>query len=342
MEFTTLDGQSRASVLIPTYNRARDLRDTLGSLAGVRCQRPWEVIVIDNNSSDDTRKVVEDAAHRFPMGLSYVFEREQGRCAALNAGIAVARGEVILTTDDDVRFEPDWIESAIESLNEFECDYTGGKVLPIWSSPRPSWIPNHGGRHWAVLALLDYGNEPIEFGRQVPLGVNMAFRRRAFSVAGLWDNRLGRKAGTLLGQEVREWGLRARAAGLKGVYSPHMVIHHVIPSERLTKSYFRRWFHWHGISRAMLYDQSQIDMESPEATRHDYSKVPHIAGVPRYLYRTCARSFVRMLKAAAGSDPVARFENELWLWFFAGIVKQRWQDRRRYRDDIDTGQVRPA
>jgi GT2 family glycosyltransferase len=157
----------------------------------------------------------------------------------------------------------------------------------------------------------------------------MAFRRDAFSRAGLWDNRVGRKAGTLLGQEVREWGLRARAAGLRGFYAPRMMVRHVIPPERLSKRYFRRWFYWHGVSRAMLYENQRINMEAPEQTVLDYAAVPHIAGVPRYLFRTCVRSAFRMLSAATKREPVATFENELWLWFFAGIVKQRWRDTRR-------------
>jgi GT2 family glycosyltransferase len=316
------------SVIIATYNRADDLRETLRSIAGLSPSGAWEVIVVDNNSHDNTEAVVAEAASRFPVELRYVFEKEQGRCAAMNAGIRASRGEIIVTTDDDVRVEPGWLDAAGRALDNLGCDYVGGKVLPIWGSPRPGWLPNRGGRHWAVIALLDYGPEPVEFGKRVPIGVNMAFRRDAFARAGLWDNRVGRKAGTLLGQEVREWGLRAKAAGLRGFYVPDMIVHHIIPSDRLKKRYFRRWFYWHGISRAMLYEQARVDMEAPEESVLDFSKVPHIAGVPRYMYRSCLRMFAGMLKSALRGDQVATFENELWLWFFAGVVKQRWKDRR--------------
>ncbi|MGA9771362.1 MAG: glycosyltransferase family 2 protein [Blastocatellia bacterium] len=316
------------SVIIATYNRADDLRETLKSLAMLSPSDAWEVIVVDNNSRDHTKTVVTEAARWFPVELTYIFEKEQGRCAAMNAGIRVARGEIIVTTDDDVRVGPEWLDAARRALDNSSCDYVGGKVLPIWGSPRPDWLPNRGGRHWAVIALLDYGPDPIELGKRVPIGVNMAFRRDAFARAGLWDNRVGRKAGTLLGQEVREWGLRAKAAGLRGFYAPEMVVNHIIPSDRLKKRYFRRWFYWHGISRAMLYEQARVDMEAPEESTLDYSKVPHIAGVPRYMYRSCLRMIKDMLKAAFQGDRVATFENELWLWFFAGIVKQRWKDRK--------------
>ena len=317
------------SIVIPTYNRADELRETLASLAHLTPKGEWEVIVADNNSHDHTRAVVEEAAPNFPVALRYLFEPEQGRCAALNAGIRAAHGQIIVTTDDDVRVDANWLDEIANALEGLGCDYIAGRVLPVWSRSRPDWLPNRSGRHWAVIALLDYGSEPSELGKRAPLGVNMAFRRECFKRAGLWDNRLGRKAGTLLGQEVREWRLRAAAAGLRGYYSPAVVVNHVIPADRLTKRYFRRWFYWHGISRAMLYQQARINMESPEETTLDYSKVPHIAGVPRYLYRSCLRMVGDMLKAAARRDAVATFENELWLWFFAGIVKQRWKDRRK-------------
>lgn len=320
-------GRQSFSVVIATYNRAADLRGTLESLAGLRPDGEWEVIVVDNNSSDATREVVETAARTFPVALRYVFEREQGRSPALNAGIRLARGSIIATTDDDVRVDPDWLDRAAEGLARLQCDYVGGRVLPIWGAAPPAWLPNRGGKHWAVIALLDYGPEPVEFGSRVPLGVNMAFRRDAFDRAGLLDPQTGRKAGTLLGQEVREWCIRARAAGLRGFYVPGLAVRHIIPASRLNKAYFRRWFYWRGISRAMLYERSGLDMEAPEQTALDFRTVPHVFGVPRYLYRKALASAAACVRASVSRDAVAAFEHELWVWFFAGIVRQRLAHR---------------
>ena len=315
------------SVIIATYNRAEELVKTLESLKGLDSAEPWEVIIVDNNSSDNTRDVVLERVDSFPVPLRYVMEKEQGRSAALNAGIRLAKGEILAITDDDVRVNPDWLRNSAAALERLDCDYLGGKALPIWGGELPDWLPNRGGKHWGVIALLDYGEQPIEFGDKVPLGVNMVFRRECFDRAGLWDNTIGRKAGTLLGQEVREWAQRGRAAGLRGYYSPDLIVHHVIPGDRLTKKYFRRWFYWHGVSRAILYQNQGLDMESPESTALDFSQVPHIAGVPRYLYRTGIKKFFSIWSALARGDAIARFEDELWLWFFAGILRQRWKDR---------------
>ena len=100
------------SVVIATYNRAADLRSTLASLAGLHPDGAWEVIVVDNNSTDDTRRAVEEAARAFPVECRYLVERQQGRSPALNAGIRAARGEIVVTTDDDVRVPADWLNQA--------------------------------------------------------------------------------------------------------------------------------------------------------------------------------------------------------------------------------------
>ena len=104
------------SVIIPTYNRANDLRPTLSSLAEISSRDPWELIVVDNNSTDETGDVVRQAQSWFPVPLRYIFEGNQGRCAALNAGIIESTGEILVTTDDDVRVDEDWLDRAAEGL----------------------------------------------------------------------------------------------------------------------------------------------------------------------------------------------------------------------------------
>ena len=266
------------SLIIATYNRADYLRNTLVSLSALTTAESWEVIVVDNNSNDATRSVVEEAAGWFPVDLRYLFEPEQGKSAALNTAIRAARGEVLAFTDDDVQVETDWLDRAWEALERHGCDFVGGKVLPIWQGPRPEWLPDRGGQHWAVIALLDYGPEPIKLVNRSPLGVNMAIRREAFSRLGLWwDNRVGRQGNTLRGQEQREWCVRARAAGLKGFYTPDMIVHHIVPQDRLNKKYFRRWMYWNGISRSILYRMSGLDIEGREQAKPDPSEAAQVA-----------------------------------------------------------------
>jgi glucosyl-dolichyl phosphate glucuronosyltransferase len=317
----------KCSIVIPTFNRAGELRETLASLAAIQFAEPWEVVVADNNCTDDTPGVVREAAVRFPVPLKYVYEPVPGRCAALNAGIAHASGDLIVTIDDDVRVEANYLDQVQSSFARLGCDYIGGRVLPIWRGERPSWLPAHRSRHWAVIALVDEGMDPFEWTTMLPIGANFAATRRAFDLVGPWNNNVGRKAGTLLGQEVREWCLRAREKGMRGYYAPASVVWHVIHADRLNKKYFRRWFYWRGISRALMYQQRGLDMESPQRTSFDFKKMPHIAGVPRYLYRTALRTALAVTRALLRGDEMRAFEHELLLWMYAGIARQRWKDR---------------
>jgi hypothetical protein len=72
-------------------------------------------------------------------------------------------------------------------------------------------------------------------------------------------------------------------------------------------------------------------MEAPDESRLDFAKVPHVAGVPRYMFRTAASTMSAIARSALRRDPVATFEHELWLWFFAGVVRRRWTDRAERR-----------
>ena len=315
------------SIVIPTYNRADELQRTLASLAQVTCAETWEVVVADNNCTDNTSAVVREAAVTLPVPLTYVSEKVPGRCAALNAGIAHASGDLIVTIDDDVRVAPDYLEQVGHAFATLKCDFIGGRVHPLWRGERPSWLPARRTRHWAVIALLDEGVEPFEWTTLLPIGANMAFTRHAFELTGPWNNTVGRKAGTLLGQEVREWCIRAREKGLRGFYAPNVLVQHVIHADRLTKKYFRRWFYWRGISRAKLYQQHGLDMECPQRRAIDFSNVAHVLGIPRYLYRTAATTALQMIKARLRGDETSAFEHELMVCMYAGIARQRWRDR---------------
>jgi len=131
---------------------------------------------------------------------------------------------------------------------------------------------------------------------------------------------------------VREWCIRARAAGVTGWYIPEMVVQHIIPASRLNKAYFRRWFYWRGVSRAMLYQKSGLNMESPEDTRVDPRTFPHVFGVPRYMFRKACRIAARFAINTIRGDGTAAFEQEIWMCFFAGILRQRFRDRQNKAD----------
>jgi glycosyltransferase involved in cell wall biosynthesis len=315
-----------ATVLIATYNRATFLDRTLDSIRELRVRpgRRWEVIVVDNNSTDDTRGVVERHARDFPVRLRYLFEGRQGRSNALNAGVAAAAGSIIAMTDDDVCVEPQWLDAACDALGDGAKDlaYAGGPVRPLWESPPPAWLDLTRGDLWGTIAIQDHGDRPFvyEEARKVPLGANMAARRELFDAAGLFRTDLGRTNGrVLLGQEVPELLMRARAAGFRGVYAPSMEVHHHVPSSRLTRRYFRRWWFGKGISRAAL-DRLQPVTE----LGLDLRATPHVLGLPRYMYGSAARDAARCALNVLRGRAAEAFRHEMMLAFFAGYARARW------------------
>ena len=317
------------SVVICTANRASELRSTLESLSTVRPPGTVELVVVDNNSTDNTRRVVEGAGATFPFPVRYLFEGEQAKYAALNTGIRASRGLVVAATDDDARFETDWLERALNGLVVHGAGFVGGPVRPLWAAPKPAWLDDRSSMYQKVIAILDYGPDVREFGHGVawPLGVNVAYRREVFERVGLFDTRLGRKLGTLRNQAQREWHLRARAAGVRGVYIPDMIVHHVIPPERLQKRYFRRWLYWNGISRAIMYREGGYDIEEPDLENPPNAGARQLFGVPSPLWWKAARSLRSLAWHRLNRHTREALKHELWLCSFAGVARQRWADR---------------
>jgi len=311
------------TLLIATYNRAELLDETLTSIRALRVRtgRHWEILVVDNNSTDETRAVVERQSRDFPAALRYLFEARQGRSSALNTGIAAASGDVIAMTDDDVRVEAGWLEAACEAFEDPSIAYAGGPVVPIWDAPAPRWLDLTRGDLWGTIAIQNHGEAPFlyEEKRKVPLGANMAARRSLFSSIGGFRADLGRSNGrVVMGQEVPELLVRARAAGLRGVYLPAMRVHHHIPAKRLTRSYFRTWWYGKGISRSALER-----MQPVTELGVDLRETPHLLRVPRYMYGTALRDFSGWIKNMALGRTADAFRHEMMLTFFAGYFRAR-------------------
>ena len=319
-----------ATVLIATYNRAALLDETLTCLARMRVSPTlqWDAIVIDNNSSDDTRQVVERHIAHFPVRLRYLFEPAQGRSSALNAGIRQAEGRVLAFTDDDVRIADGWLDAATAPLvgPDASLAYTGGPVRPIWGATPPRWLDLQRGDLWGTIAIQNHGSEMFvyEERRKVPLGANMAVRRDVFDRVGGFRPDLGRTGGRLLlGQEVPELLLRVRAAGLRGLYVPAMEVHHHIPARRLTRRYFRSWWFGKGVSRASLER-----MQPVTELGVDLRDTPHVLGVPRFMYGSALRDVMGMLRERLLGRPETSFRHQMMVAYFAGYVWARWRERR--------------
>lgn len=231
----------QASVIVCTYNRSGLLRMTLDALAAqqVSTDISWEVIVVDNNSRDDTRDVVDNARLAFPR-LRYEFQGQQGLSHARNLGIERARGVYLLFTDDDVCPEPDWLETIVLAMQEEDCDACGGYIAPIWERSPPPWLTE---RFYGFLALKTDKDKQYDVHAlaEAPFGANMAFRRDVFDRIGNFDTKRGRIGNVLASGE--EWDLfdRMLAKGMRIIFVPEARVHHRVEAYRTYRRYFIRW-----------------------------------------------------------------------------------------------------
>lgn len=225
------------TVAIPTYNRAPLLRQTLEGLARQDFpEAEFEVLVIDNNSRDDTAAVVRSFAGARPAPR-HVLETAQGLDHARNRAIAEARGEIVLFGDDDILTEPDWISRMVAPFAEdrgHRVGAVGGEVVPVFPDGLPAWLE---GAHRPLRFRPDAG--PLEAG-QTPMGANLAFRRRVFAEHGLFHTDLDRQGARLFGGGDGEMIRRLRSAGLHIWFQPAAAVRHQIPASRLTFSYAAR------------------------------------------------------------------------------------------------------
>src|SRR5215204_3339945 len=294
-------------VVIPTYNRSALLKKALGSLLHARIPPGLEVrvIAVDNNSTDDTKAAITEVAERSNVPLTYLFEKRQGRSPALNAGIAVATGDLIGFIDDDEEVDASWYETIFSAFTAHDVDFIGGPYVPRFESDVPEWLPKS---HTAVVGIVDGGDKMVPFDASYPgilMGGNAVFRRETLTKVGPYSTALGRSGTRLLSCEDEDMYQRLMAAGARGLYLPQLIVYHFIPRERLTKRYHRSWCFWQSVSSAVL------DGLRPQP-------IPYVLGVPRYFYGRALRGMLR-LADLRDREPASRFSNELSLWELAGF-----------------------
>jgi glycosyltransferase involved in cell wall biosynthesis len=301
------------SVIVATRDRQQLLAQTLAALSA----QEWpadraEIIVADNGSTDATRQIVERAAARAGgPPVVYLYVSEAGKSHAVNAALRMARGDLLVFTDDDVIPEPAWLERLAAAVDETDADFVSGRTLPRWEVPPPSWMSPalHG-----VLAVADGGGQRvlIRNARQgiMPIGANMAARADVVRRVGGLRADLGKLDGTLRSGEDHEFFLRLLHAGCRGVYEPTAVVRHWVPRSRLRRDYVRRWLYQNGC------DVARLESVYPSGVR--------LFRIPRYLWREAASDMLAAVRAAFMLDDRRRFAATTRLIWFCGYLRERW------------------
>lgn len=240
------------TVAICSHNRAAFVDKAVASLAAqTLAPRKFDVLIVDNASSDDTGAVVQRwvAADSRVRGVR---EDRLGLSHARNRAIAETSARYLAFLDDDAIASPRWLECLLEAFESVSPApiAVGGPVTPIWGAPRPAWLVD-GIR--GCLTIVDWGDKPrsLDLSREYIAGANMAFERDALVAIGGFDVGLGRVGGRLLsGEEILVLRQLVRRGGIVH-YDPRASVQHYVPPERLDKRWFYQRYYWEGISQAV-------------------------------------------------------------------------------------------
>ncbi len=242
------------TVAICTRNRSSELIRTLDAIEQQRASLPWEILVIDNNSTDGTRTLLEQRAERSPVPLRVEHEERLGLSFGRNRSLDAARGSTILFVDDDAVPREGWLEAHVRAFADADVVGTGGRIFPVLPQNTPSWykrivaVQNGGPTSRYDFGEIS-GDITEENDRLFPFGANMGLRRDIAREAGGFRTDLGWGAAWMPGEET-DLMLRLWRRGGRLRYVPDAVVDHHILESRVTWDYYQHW--QRGLGRALV------------------------------------------------------------------------------------------
>lgn len=249
----------KVTIAIPTYNRCEMLGPSLDSISQAAippCIHSLRIVVIDNNCTDDTAKVVAERKKTSAMELTHVIEAQQGLCFGRNRAIQEAEGsDYCVFLDDDIVLHRNWLIGLSEAVSKFGCDCVVGPVFAKFSSPMPPFMTKKAIRSLSSM-YSQKGDEafvlPESAAHEIP-GCNFAVSVAAAKEVSGFDNRLDRIGKGLLSGGDFDFGRRLARAGKKVAYHPHCAIDHVIISEKISEQYIRRRWRGKGATKRAMF-----------------------------------------------------------------------------------------
>ena len=231
------------SVIICTYNRDKYIYNVLKSLAlGTLEHSAYEIILVDNNCTDNTRSEVDHFCNVFPqVSLRYFVETNQGLSHARNRGIRESKGDILVYVDDDATVNPEYLKTYADWFESHpETDAAGGPIIPHYETgSEPKWMTYFIKR--LLTGYLYFGDKAKPFpGQNYPGGGNAAYRSRVFEKVGLYNVELGRNGDSLGGGEEKDIFDKMKREGMQFVYLPQAILYHSIPGYKLEADYFNR------------------------------------------------------------------------------------------------------
>lgn len=220
-------------IIICTYNRADLLDSSLKSLELNKTEKDsFNIIVVDNNSIDNTKSVVESYVGR--LNIKYIFEEKQGLSYARNRGASESNSSYVAFLDDDILIDVNWLNMVLNVCREKKYDIFGGKIIPFYKEEKPVWFKDQ-------YATYEPANSSRELNKDEFLpGSNMIFKRAVFKKIGYFDELIGMKGGKVALGEDTKIQVIAEKSGIKRRYFNNLVIYHYSPINKMNIAYITK------------------------------------------------------------------------------------------------------
>jgi len=243
------------SIVIPTFNRSASLRRAIRSLAVQDFPRTeYEILIVDNASTDATRVVVDEEIRANPgHAIRYIHEPVPGLLPARHRGAAVATGAILSYLDDDIEADRNWLAAIHDAFREPGVHLVGGRNLPKYEAPPPSWIEriwvrNSDHEYCVYLSLLDMGKRRRVVDAIFVWGLNFSIRRETlYQLGGFHPDSAPARFQRYVGDGETGLALRVNESGLKAMYEPAALVHHFVPAERMTVEYIEKRLYFQGV-----------------------------------------------------------------------------------------------
>ncbi|MFC2058402.1 glycosyltransferase family 2 protein [Chloroflexota bacterium] len=249
----------KVTVIIPTVNRATCLRKALISVQNQSLPMDaYEIIVVDNNSTDNTPQVVDECNKNGNKQVIYIKEPRIGLHNARHAGAKSAKGEILAYIDDDVICDANWLSELIKPYSDPKVGCVGGKILPEWESKPPRWVKYYSD----FLSILDRADSVIEIQDEGIYGSNFSIRKDVlYTCGGFNPDAMARDLIRYRGDGETGLLAKAKTNGYLIIYTPFACVRHIIPRERLTIEYFKERAFIQGISNSYAFIRRNNGLE---------------------------------------------------------------------------------
>ncbi len=232
----------KISVVICTYNRSAYIKDAMESLYGQTLSRnKYEVIIVDNNSTDNTKEICETFIQSHADGhFYYTNEIQQGSSYARNNGATLVTSPILCFMDDDAIADKDYLEKIVDFFQQHpDAGGLGGRIIPKYIPEEPIWMSHYVS---SLVGHFHYSDTVAVFSaNKYPLESNMIIRKVDFDTIGGFNTALPGVVGTLrIGGEGKDFFLRLKTLGRNIYYDPAIRVQHVVETAKLTHEYMYR------------------------------------------------------------------------------------------------------